>query len=242
MSATIGIRRTFLPSRTRQLPDPLSAFAGPFWNEQSRRVAWLRQEAVAARCLTKRLSKLSLLEQTGAGCRPPALTRIVDAPHGRTKPSVSDGQLKKNREVGDRPRRPAVGKQGPPRDRRTIAGGGDRKGSGRRSETDLLFGLGQPKSPPLLRGRASPATAATGGLPTGWHSSLVTCAPRNPACRGPELSSGRDAPPAPHRPHGLSGRGAPRHHGEEPWTSEFDSAGAAPCVRAGGATGRAAST
>jgi len=167
MPATIGIRRTFLPSRTRQLPDPLSAIAGPFWNERSRRMAWLRQEAVAARCLTKRLSKLYLLEQKGAGCRPPALTRIVDAPHGRTEPSVSDGQLKKNGAVDDCPRRPAVGRQGPPRDRRTIAGAGDQKGSGRRSEIDRLYGSGQPKTPRHLRGRASPATAATGGASDG---------------------------------------------------------------------------
>ena len=55
----------------------------------------------------------------------------------------------------------------PPTDRRPIAGTGDRKGSGRRSEIDPQHGLGQPKSLPHFMGRASPAIAATGGASSG---------------------------------------------------------------------------
>ena len=55
----------------------------------------------------------------------------------------------------------------PPRDRRPIAGTGDRKGSGRRSEIDPQHGLGQQKSLPHFMGRASPAIAATGGASSG---------------------------------------------------------------------------
>ena len=69
-------------------------------------------------------------------------------------------------EISGRRRRAAV-RKGPPRDRRPIVGTGDRKGSGRRSEIDPQHGLGQPKSLQHCRGRASPATAATGGLSTG---------------------------------------------------------------------------
>ena len=75
-------------------------------------------------------------------------------------------------------------RKGAPRDRRTIAGTGDRKESGRRSEIDLPYGLGQPKSLPHFMGKASPAIAATGGLSTGAALVPRDLASRNPACRG----------------------------------------------------------
>gem|GEM_PF-6176101 len=82
----------------------------------------------------------------------------------------------------NRQRRLAGGRKGPPRDRRPIAGTGDGKGSGRRSEIDLQLGLGQPQSLPHFMGRASPAIAATGGASIGRGTrTWVWLASRNEA-------------------------------------------------------------
>jgi hypothetical protein len=77
-----------------------------------------------------------------------------------------------------RRRRQAVGWQVPPNDRRRRRPIGEREGSERRSEIDRLCGLGMPKSLPRFRGRASRATAATGGLPmagtrTSWYDAAI---------------------------------------------------------------------
>ncbi len=179
MTESIGDRRTFFPEMAWRLPDPLLVIAGPFSECRVWLMASRRQPSGSRISLTKRLSKHSLLKQRRAGYGPPAWTRKLDRPNGPAERSVSIEQLR-NRQRSDSRQRSAVGRKGPPRARRPIAGAGDRKGSGRRSEIDPPHGWGQPKSPPRFRGRASPATAATGGLLTGWHSSLVTGARKTP--------------------------------------------------------------
>lgn len=141
------------------------AIPGCFLPRSNQRSACVCQENNAAGRVTKRLSKRSLFKQSRAGYRPSAWKRIFDELNGPAERSVSIEQLRKG-DCRESSLSLAVDRQGPPGARRPIAGTGDRKGSGRRSEIDLPHGLGQPKSPPRFRGRASPATAATGGLST----------------------------------------------------------------------------
>ena len=137
--------------------------AGPFSEWLIQFTASRRHFSPSCIVSTRRLSKHSLLKQRRTGYRPSALTRIVND-EGRTGGAVLKTiLLRRKRRRIDRSRCEAVVKKVPPRDRRPIAGTGDRKRSGRRSEIDPQHGLGQPKSLPHFMGRASPAIAATGG-------------------------------------------------------------------------------
>ncbi len=130
MTVSIGDRRTFFPDWAWWLPDLLLVIAGPFVELRFVWMAYRCQIPAARFCLTKRLSKHYLFKQRRAGYRPPVLTRILDEPNGLTEQSVSDRQLRNEGTGSHRQQRSAVGKSGPPRDRRTIAGTGDRKGAG----------------------------------------------------------------------------------------------------------------
>ena len=164
---TIGDCRMFFQFQCWWLPDTKLVVAGCFRKVSIQRVASASPRNGHRLDLTKRLSKHSLLKQRRAGYRPSALTRIVND-EGRTGgAALKEILLRRKRRRIDRNRREAVVKKVPPRDRRPIAGKGDRKGSGRRSEIDLQHGLGQPKSLPHFMGRASPAIAATGGASNG---------------------------------------------------------------------------
>jgi hypothetical protein len=175
---TIGDRRTFLLPGTWWLPDRVLVMAGPFLKGQQRRLAWQSQKRTAAICLTKRVSKRSLFQaKRGAGFRPPAEKKILSTRDGPQERSAGSNNSGENVRSDRRPRSAEVG-QGPPRDRRTIAAGGERKGSEGRSEIDRPCGWGQPKSRHALRGRASPASPATGGLSTAGTSSPTRAPPR----------------------------------------------------------------
>jgi hypothetical protein len=177
MVFTIGNRRTFLIAGYRQLPDLLSAIAGPFWEGWLRCLACFSQKESVLFSLTKRLSKPYLLKQRVAGYRPPAGTRKLNVSSGPAERSIATVQLKKKERllqiavrVGDHQKSPPPFRQQvasrAPNDRRQGRTKGERSAIGNRPR----LGWGQPKSPLRPRGRASPATAATGGLPTGWHS------------------------------------------------------------------------
>ena len=164
---TIGDCRMFFQLQCWWLPDTKLVVAGCFRKVSIQRVASASPRIGHRLDLTKRLSKHSLLKQRRTGYRPSALTRIVND-EGRTGGAVLKTiRLRRKRRRIDRSRRKAVGRKGPPRDRRPIAGTGDRKGSARRSEIDPRHGLGKPKSLPHFMGRASPAIAATGGASSG---------------------------------------------------------------------------
>ena len=82
-----GDRRTFVASGSWRLPDRILVIAGPFLRVHYRKMAWRSQQQTASLCLTKRLSKHSLLKQSQAGYRPSALKRIVND-SGRTGGAV----------------------------------------------------------------------------------------------------------------------------------------------------------
>ena len=165
--ATIGDRRMFFQPRCWWLPDAVLAVAGCFCKVAIRLMASVSPRNGHQTCPTKRLSKHFLLKQRRTGYGPSALTRIVNDSGGTGGAVLMTMPLRKKRRRIDRLRRLAEGRRVPPRDRRPIAGTGDRKGSGRRSEIDPQHGMGQPKSLPHFMGRASPAIAATGGASNG---------------------------------------------------------------------------
>ena len=91
MTSTLGARRTFFTSTAWRLPDRILVIAGPFQKDHSRKMARKSQQLTAVVCLTKRLSKHSLLKQSEAGYRPSALTRILNETNERT-----DGAARRN--------------------------------------------------------------------------------------------------------------------------------------------------
>ena len=110
MTVGIGDRRTFFLKSAWWLPDLLLVIAGPFAEWLFLGMACRCQIPASRFCLTKRLSKPSLLKQRRAGYRPPARTRILDEPNGLPEQSVSRRQLRNEGEHSDRQQRLAVGK------------------------------------------------------------------------------------------------------------------------------------
>ena len=164
---TIGDGRMFFLFQCWWLPDTKLVVAGCFRKVSIQRVASASPRNGHRLVLTKRLSKHFLLKQSRAGYRPSALIRIVNDSGGTGGAVLKTIRLRRKRRRIDRHRSLAEGRKVPPRDRRAIAGTGGRKESGRRSEIDPQHGLGQPKTLPHFRGRASPAIAATGGASNG---------------------------------------------------------------------------
>ena len=144
MTMTIGDRRTFFPINYRRLPDQLSVIAGPFSESLIQFMASRRHYSPSCIVTTKRLTKHFLLKQRRTGYRPSALTRIVNDSGGTGGAVLKTIPLRRK---GERLIAHDVSRQGkkvPPRDRRRIAGTGERQGSGRRSEIDPQHGWGKP--------------------------------------------------------------------------------------------------
>ena len=130
--------------------------------------------------------------------------------------------LRRKRRRIDRSRCEAVGRKGPPRDRRPIAGTGDRKRSGGAIRDRPSTRLGTAVKPATLHGASVAGYRRDRrGFQRARHSYLVTSASRNPRLSRLRLSSSPRRSPAPLRPHGLRDRRAERHHGYSPWTSAF---------------------
>ena len=147
--------------------------------------------------------------------------------------------LRRKRRRIDRSRCEAVGRKGPPRDRRPIAGTGDRKRSGGAIRDRPSTRLGTAVKPATLHGASVAGYRRDRrGFQRARHSYLVTSASRNPRLSRLRLSSSPRRSPAPLGPHGLRDRRAERHHGQKPWTSAVPLSSRVPCVRAGGTRNR----
>lgn len=127
--------------------------------------------------------------------------------------------------VGSRVRR-AIAERSPPEATRN-----EHEAIGDRPATRL----GTAENPRHDEGQSVSAYAATGGLPTRWHSYLVTYAA--PARLSRPATAGPRRLPAPLRPVGLIDSGAGDTHGELPWHRTPLPQLASRCARAGGTTG-----
>ena len=184
MPATLGDHRTFFASATWRLPDRTLAIAGPFLKVHYRKMAWRSQQHTTFLCLTKRLSKHSLLKQSQAGYRPSALKRIVDD-SGRTGGAVLQEIPLRRKGAGlievDARRqvekfRRATADRSPAQATERGAGGDQR------STLDAAWDSRKACHTSWAERRRLPPRQE--GFRRARHSCLVTYASRNPSCRG----------------------------------------------------------
>ena len=183
-TVTIGDCRMFFQFQCWWLPDTKLVVAGCFRKVSIQRVASASPRNGHRLDLTKRLSKHSLLKQRRAGYRPPALTRIIDDPGGtggavlKTIPLRGEGAGSIAADVWrkeERFRRATADRS--PAQAIERGAGGDR-----RPTLNAAWDSRQPCHTSWAERRRLPPRQE--GFRRARHSYLVTCASRNPSCRG----------------------------------------------------------